>query len=202
MTIIANSRNGRTKSNYALVSRVINTRKPELADLGYSYAFYKLPGEEKATRGFIFKPRNCVLEIDQGFEFDEKNYLVYDPAFKSTRLRDEFYFPINEVPAVAAAALQEDGIHPDLDRIQDLPPAPVPTHHPEMVPNHRMSTEELMTFLTEEDRADIKRQLAYTLIVGKQMGITVAPVWQQATSLAGVHFIPSFDPRYRESLRS
>lgn len=64
-----------------------------------------------------------------------------------------------------------------------------------------MSVEQLWQFLSEEDKADLKRQLAYTIIAAKAMGVTQAAMWQQATSLAGVHFIPSFDPRYKESLR-
>ena len=70
-----------------------------------------------------------------------------------------------------------------------------------MVPNINMSVEQLMEFLTPEDQADLKRQLAFTIAAAKSMGVSQAAMWQQATSLAGVHFIPSFDPRYKESLR-
>ena len=75
----------------------------EHAALGYRYAGFKLPGEEQATRGFLFKD-NCFLPIDVGFEFDEKELLVFDEKLNSSKVRDEFYPEINEVPAVAAAA--------------------------------------------------------------------------------------------------
>ena len=64
-----------------------------------------------------------------------------------------------------------------------------------------MSFEQLFEFLTPEDQEDLKRQLAYTLAAARAMGVSQAAAWQQATSLAGVHFIPQFDPRYKESFR-
>jgi len=200
MTITANSRNGRTRSTNCLVASVIDSRRPEHRALGYRYAMFKLPGEDKATRGFLFK-RNCGLPIDEGFEFDEKELIIYDERLRSSRVKDEFYPPIDEVPEFAAAALQEDGIYPDLDRVQDLPYTPRKAQPAALVPTVGMSVEQLWQFLSEEDKADLKRQLAYTIIAAKAMGVTQAAMWSQATSLAGVHFIPSFDPRYKDSLR-
>lgn len=200
MTITANGRTGRTTSTLHLVAYVNPSRRMEHRALGYSYAGYKLAGEDKATRGFLFKP-NCILPIDIGFEFDEKELLVFDEKLRSSRVKDDFYPPINAVPDVAAAELQEEGIYPDTDRVQDLPVAPRPAIPTAVVPNINMSVEQLMEFLTPEDQADLKRQLAFTIAAAKSMGVSQAAMWQQATSLAGVHFIPSFDPRYKESLR-
>jgi hypothetical protein len=199
MTITANGKTGRTSSTKCLVAYTCQSRKPELAALGYMYAGYKLPGEDTVTRGFLFKP-HTVLPIDVGFEFEE-NIIAYNQALKSSQLRDQFYPALDEVPSVAAAQLQEDGIHPDTDRIQDLSVAPRPAIPAPVVPSVNMSVEQLMTYLTPEDQADLKRQLAYTIAAAKCMGVSQAAMWQQATSLAGVHFIPAFDPRYKEALR-
>ena len=200
MTITANGRNGRTQSTLCLVAYVIKSRKMEHAALGYRYAGFKLPGEEKATRGFLFKD-NCALPIDNGFEFDQDELLIYDENLRSSRVRDDFYPSFDAVPDVAAAELQSEGIHPDTDRVQDLPVAPRPAVPRAVVPTVNMSIEQLMEFLTPEDQEDLKRQLAYTIAAAKCMGVSQAAMWQQATSLAGVHFIPAFDPRYKESLR-
>ena len=199
MTITANGTTGRTSSTKCLIAYTMQSRKPELAALGYMYAGYKTPSEDKVTRGFIYKPQT-VLPIDVGFEFDE-SIIVFDQTFKASKLRDEFYPALDEVPPVAAAQLQEQGIHPDTDRIQDLSIAPRPAIPAPVVPSVNMSVEQLMTYLTPEDQADLKRQLAYTIAAAKCMGVSQAAMWQQATSLAGVHFIPAFDPRYKESLR-
>lgn len=200
MTITTNGKTGRQISTLALVSYVNPSRRMEHRALGYQYAGFKLPGEEQASRGFLFKS-NCVLPIDVGFEFDQKELLVFDKELNSSKVRDDFYPEISEVPAVAAAQLQEEGIHPDTDRVQDLPVAPRPAIPAPVVPNVNMSVEQLMTYLTPEDQDDLKRQLAYTIAAAKSMGVSQAAMWQQATSLAGVHFIPAFDPRYKESLR-
>ena len=189
-----------TTNGLCLVASVIKSRKMEMRALGYLYAMYKNPGETVATKGFGFKP-NCVLPIDNGFEFDPKELLVFDEHLNSSRVRDEFYPKVPEVPPVAAARLQEDGIHPDTDRIQDIPGSPSPAVPAPLLPTLRMTTEQLMEFLTPEDQEDLKRQLAYTILAAQSMGVTQAAAWQQATSLAGVHFIPAFDPRYKESLR-
>ena len=105
------------------------------------------------------------------------------------------------MPSLSSAELQEDGIYPDTDRLQDLPVVPRPEIPTPVVPNINMSVEQLMTYLTPEDQEDLKRQLAFTIAAAKSMGVSQAAMWQQATSLAGVHFIPSFDPRYKEALR-
>ena len=200
MTLMANARTGRTVSNLCLIAYVTKSRRMEHAALGYQYAGYKLAGEEKATRGFLFKS-NCALPIDVGFEFDPKHLIEYDQELRSSRVKDDFYPPINEVPSLSAAGLQEDGIYPDTDRLQDLPVVPRPEIPTPVVPNINMSVEQLMTYLTPEDQEDLKRQLAFTIAAAKSMGVSQAAMWQQATSLAGVHFIPSFDPRYKEALR-
>ena len=192
----------RTRVNNGLcfVVHTMESRKMEMRALGYLYAKYKLPGEDVATRGFAFK-KNCALDIDNGFEFDEKELLVFDEQLRSSRVRDDFYPEIPEVSEHVAAELQEEGIYPDPDRVQDIPVAPRPAVPAPVVPNINMSVEQLMTYLTPEDQQDLKRQLAYTIAAAKSMGVTQAAMWQQATSLAGVHFIPAFDPRYKESLR-
>lgn len=200
MTISANGKTGRTTSTHCLVAYVKESRRMEHRALGYRYAGFKIPGEAQATRGFLFKD-NCGVVIDVGFEFDEKELLIFDERLNSSRVRDDFYPQINEVPAVAAAALQEDGIYADTDRLQDLNVAPRPAIPAPVVPNVNMSVEQLMTYLTPEDQDDLKRQLAYTIAAAKSMGVSQAAMWQQATSLAGVHFIPAFDPRYKEALR-
>ena len=183
-----------------LVVAVKESRKSEMRALGYLYAMYKLPGQDTATRGFAFK-KNCVLDIDNGFAFDERSTLVFDEHLRSSRVRDEFYPPKLEVPAESAAELQSEGIYPDLDRVQDLPQLQRQAAPGRVVPRIDMSVDQLMEYLTPEDQADLKRQLAYTIAAAKCMGVTQAAMWQQATSLAGVHFIPAFDPRYKESLR-
>lgn len=187
-------------STDCIVVSVIQSRKMEMRALGYQYAMYKLPGEEKATRGFGFK-KDCVLDIDIGFTFDEDATLIFNGDLHSTVIRDEFYPEKPEVPPIAAEQLQEDGVFADTDRIQDLP---TPTREAAplvVVPRVNMSIDQLMTYLTPEDQSDLKRQLAYTIAAAKCLGVSQAAMWQQATSLAGVHFIPAFDPRYKESLR-
>ena len=200
MTITTNARTGRSVSSLALVAYVIQSRRMEHRALGYMYAAFKNPGEDQATKGFLFK-KDCALPIDVGFEFDPKHTIEYDQKLKSSRVKDDFYPAIDEVPALAAADLQENGIYPDTDRLQDLPVVPRPEIPTPVVPNINMSVEQLMTYLTPEDQEDLKRQLAFTIAAAKSMGVSQAAMWQQATSLAGVHFIPSFDPRYKEALR-
>ena len=178
----------------------MQSRKMDMRALGYLYAKYKTPGETVATKGFAFKPQ-CVLDIDNGFEFDDKELLVFDEHLNSSRVKDDFYPQIPEVPPVAAARLQEDGIHPDTDRIQDIPTPARQAMPAPLLPTVGMSFEQLFEFLTPEDQEDLKRQLAYTLAAARAMGVSQAAAWQQATSLAGVHFIPQFDPRYKESFR-
>ena len=190
----------RTDNGLCLVVKTMESRKMEMRALGYLYAMFKLPGQDTATRGFAFK-KNCALNIDNGFEFDEKELLIYDEQLKSSKVRDEFYPQIPEVPEQFATELQEDGIYPDTDRVQDIVVAPRPAIPAPVVPNINMSVEQLMTYLTPEDQEDLKRQLAYTIAAAKSMGVSQAAMWQQATSLAGVHFIPAFDPRYKESLK-
>lgn len=192
-----------TRPHDCLVVSVQQSRKPEMRQLGYLYAMYKLPGQHQATRGFGFK-KNCILDIDNGFAFDE-SILEYNAALKSSVVCEDpesgFYPPLPEVSSEFATELQEQGIYPDPDRVQDLPAANRATTPRAMVPNTGMTVEQLMEFMTPEDQDDLKRQLAYTIAAAKCLGVSQAAMWQQATSLAGVHFIPAFDPRYKESLR-
>ena len=192
-----------TRQNDCLVVSVQQSRKPEMRQLGYLYAMYKLPGQHQATRGFGFK-KNCILDIDNGFAFDE-SILEYNKALKSSVICERpdagFYPPLPEVSSEFAAELQEQGIHPDPDRVQDLPATSRANTPQAVVPNTGMTVEQLMEFMTPEDQDDLKRQLAYTIAAAKCLGVSQAAMWQQATSLAGVHFIPAFDPRYKESLR-
>ena len=192
-----------TTNGKSIVVYIKESKKVEHRALGYLYAGYKLPGEDTITRGFIFK-KNAYLPIDNGFEFDEKELLEFDASLNQSKLKACFYPSVPEVPPVAASRLQEEGIYPDTDRIQDIPHTPVapsPQMPQPVLPTVGMSIEQLLEFLTPEDQEDLKRQLAYTIAAAKAMGVTQAAMWQQATSLAGVHFIPAFDPRYKESLR-
>lgn len=189
-----------TTNGKSIVVYIKESREVEHRALGYLYAGFKLPGEEIVSRGFIFK-KNSYLPIDNGFEFDEKELLEYDASLKQSKLKACFYPAVPEVPPVAANRLQEEGIYPDTDRIQDIPTPARQTMPAPLLPTIGMSFEQLLEFLTPEDEADLKRQLAYTLAAAKAMGVSQAAAWQQATSLAGVHFIPQFDPRYKESFR-
>ena len=189
-----------TTNGKSIVVYIKKSKKVEHRALGYLYAGFKLPGEETISRGFIFK-KNSYLPIDNGFEFDEKELLEYDASLKQSKLKACFYPAVPEVPPVAANRLQEEGIYPDTDRIQDIPTPARQTMPAPLLPTIGMSFEQLLEFLTPEDEADLKRQLAYTLAAAKAMGVSQAAAWQQATSLAGVHFIPQFDPRYKESFR-
>ena len=189
-----------TTNGKSIVVYIKESREVEHRALGYLYAGFKLPGEEIISRGFIFK-KNSYLPIDNGFEFDEKELLEYDASLKQSKLKACFYPAVPEVPPVAANRLQEEGIYPDTDRIQDIPTPARQTMPAPLLPTIGMSFEQLLEFLTPEDEADLKRQLAYTLAAAKAMGVSQAAAWQQATSLAGVHFIPQFDPRYKESFR-
>ena len=193
-----------TRPNDCLVVSVRESRKPEMRQLGYLYAMYKLPGQHQATRGFGFK-KNCILDIDNGFAFDEKAILVYNEALRSSVVCEHpdagFYPPLPQVSPEFADELQEQGIHPDPDRVQDLPATSRASTPQAVVPNTGMTVAQLMEFMTPEDQDDLKRQLAYTIAAAKCLGVSQYAMWQQATSLAGVHFIPAFDPRYKESLR-
>ena len=187
-------------TNLCHVVAVNESRKMEHRALGYLYAMYKLPGESTATRGFLFK-KHCALPIDNGFQFDEKELIIYDEPLRSSRVRDDFYPQVNEVPSVPTPSVPEQGFYPDTDRIQDLPRVSRQAEPAPVVPTTGMTIPQLLEFLTPEDQEDLKRQLAYTILAAKCMGVSQAAQWNQATSLAGVHFIPAFDPRYKENLR-
>lgn len=189
-----------TDNNLCLVVAVNQSRKMEMRALGYLYAMYKLPGETTATRGFAFK-KHCAFEIDNGFQFDEKELLTFDENLRSSRVKDDFYPSLDDMSGITASGVSQDGVYPDTDRVQDLPTPSRPALAAPVVPTSGMSIEALMQFLTPEDQEDLKRQLAYTILAAKCMGVSQAAQWNQATSLAGVHFIPAFDPRYKENLR-
>ena len=128
--------NGNNISTRCIVKSTAQTTNDVHRHLGYTYAQYKYINDDK-KRGFIFK-KDCYLPIDEGFEFDENEILEWRetetvPSRDGTQreypirfrvVKPSFYPSEAPLSKDVAAQLEEAGIHPDSDRLQDLPPQP------------------------------------------------------------------------------
>jgi hypothetical protein len=132
--------NGHRTTTQCVVKYIKQSRNDVHRHLGYMYAGYKYLGEDSVKRGFLFK-KNCMLPIDDGFEFDEHEILewldnesvgvlpdgserVFPVRFRV--VKPSFYIQEASLSEDVAGELEEAGIHPDTDRLQDIPCAAPP----------------------------------------------------------------------------